>query len=268
MPQTMINIHDIITIAHEAGKEIMDVYHTVGHKIEYKSENSPLTFADTRSHVCIVSRLNELYPHIPVLSEEGKDIPYDVRKGWEKFWLVDPLDGTKEFIKRNGEFTVNIALIRDGAPVMAVVYAPVLEKTYWAEAGSGSYFANGSGEITELQKQQSYSAVSAVKSRTHSAPDVDEYLSRYTIEETVSIGSSLKFCLVAEGKAQIYPRLGPTMEWDTAAGQCIAESAGASVLTVGDNNPLRYNKKVLRNPGFVVFRRPFILEGDTIVEQR
>jgi len=240
----------VADIAREAGAKIMEVYESADFGVETKADDSPLTKADLASHHVIVAALEALTPDIPVLSEESKAMPYSGRKDWTLFWLVDPLDGTKEFVKRNGEFTVNIALIDNGKPVLGVIYIPVTGETYQAATGYG---AERAGKTLQANKQVADS-LKVVASRSHAGAETEAYFKRvkedYTLE-LVSKGSSLKFCLVAAGEAALYPRFGPTMEWDTAAAQCIVEQAGGAVTTM-DGAPLRYNKENLLNPYFVV----------------
>lgn len=249
-----IDISYLCEIAKKAGKAILDVYRGKI-EVERKDDLSPLTEADRRSHDIIEALLKERYPY-PVLSEESKDIPYEQRRAWEFFWLVDPLDGTKEFIKRNGEFTVNIALIHFSRPVCGVIYAPALDVLYHAVSGRGA-FKIQSGRTERLPLKYALSRLTIVGSRSHATKEFEGYIK--TIKETfgdadfISAGSSLKFCLIAEGRADIYPRLGPTMEWDTAAGQAIVEAAGGQVVCQGGGGTLKYNKMELRNPNFFVF---------------
>ncbi len=247
----------LITTAKAAGDAIMQVYESEDFGVETKADNSPLTKADLASNRVILDHLRELTPDIPILSEESKHLPFEERKDWTQFWLVDPLDGTKEFIKRNGEFTVNIALIEDGVPVFGVVYAPALKLTYWAAAGMGAFKGDDVANSTRIEAQD-YTANSGtlnlVASRSHAGAATDALvreLEQTTPVELVSSGSSLKLCLVADGQAHLYPRFGPTMEWDTAAAQCVAEQAGAQVREPG-GGPLRYNKENLLNPFFIV----------------
>ncbi|CAG0961191.1 3'(2'), 5'-bisphosphate nucleotidase [Geobacteraceae bacterium] len=224
-----------------------------GFDVEYKEDSSPLTEADKASHRLIEEGLLAAFPGIPVISEEGSLPPYSERRAYKKFWLVDPLDGTKEFIKRNGEFTVNIALIEGNAPVLGVIYVPARGTLYYGQKGSGAFRkARGEGAVRMERPLLPFgSAVRAVVSRSHPSPGVEVFLKAYNVASTVEAGSSLKFCLVAEGNADIYPRLGPTWEWDSAAGHAIAEAAGCMV-TMPDGSPLTYNKESLKNPGFVV----------------
>lgn len=252
-----IDIRDLIAIAREAGEAIMKIY-AGDIEVEQKEDASPLTLADKASNAVIVERLKYLYPSIPIISEENKLLPFEERKGWGLCWLVDPLDGTKEFIKRNGEFTVNIALVDNGQPILGVVYVPAREVTYYALNGAGSFKVSGDG-VPEKLTIASYvpgEPLRLVGSRSHNTPEMDalveELKAQYGGVEFVPAGSSLKFCLVAEGIAHEYPRLGPTMEWDTCAGQVVAEEAGAKVLEADSMQPLLYNKENLLNPYFLV----------------
>lgn len=247
-----INIAHINAIAIKAGEKIMEIYnsHEFLPGIDYKADNSPLTIADKEAHQVIASQLSQYYPEIPVLSEEGKHIEYSVRKDWDLFWLVDPLDGTKEFIKRNGEFTVNIALIKNGKTITGVIYAPVFKTIYYATQEDGAYKQVLGEEATPLKVNNKHQNLIAVRSRSHGDPAEDELLGKYSVTDQVAIGSSLKFCLIAEGKADIYYRHGPTMEWDTAAGQAILEIAGGSVTSL-DGKTTPYNKPSLLNGSFL-----------------
>jgi 3'(2'), 5'-bisphosphate nucleotidase len=254
-----IDINHIITITQQAGKAILDIYHTEDFSVESKSDNSPLTKADKAANEIIVSELQRLYPEIPVISEENKLLSFAERQHWNKCWLVDPLDGTKEFIKRNGEFTINIALIENGEPVLGVVYVPISGVTYYGEKHSGAYkienekiekLDNSFAHYTEKQN------IKVVASRSHLSAEtqlfIDDLQKKGKSVEFVSMGSSLKLCLVAEGIADVYPRFAPTMEWDTAAAQAVAEAAGRKVLVHNSDLPLRYNKENLLNPWFLV----------------
>jgi 3'(2'), 5'-bisphosphate nucleotidase len=247
-----IDMNKVCAIARLAGSAIMEIYEG-DHAVEYKDDKSPLTAADKASHEVIVAGLEEHFPKIPILSEEGKDIPYEERRKWRRFWLVDPLDGTKEFIKRNGEFTVNIALVEGTEVVAGVVFVPVRDRLFWGIKGKGAYVQEGAGEAREIRVRQAdpKRGLTVVMSRSHPSPELDEYLKTIRVAEAVEVGSSLKLCTVAEGRADIYPRFGPTMEWDTAAGQAVAESAGATV-TDPEGRPLRYNKESLLNSWFIV----------------
>jgi 3'(2'), 5'-bisphosphate nucleotidase len=217
---------------------------------QLKADESPLTLADHESDEIITKGLQSMYPQIPIISEEGKHTAYEIRKDWPAFWLVDPLDGTKEFIKRNGAFTVNIALIVNKQPVIGVIYAPVLQTLYYGMVGTGAFKQEEKQEPVAIQVNRKKSQLTAVGSRSHADPAEEEVLKPYDVVETISIGSSLKFCLVAEGKADIYYRHGPTMEWDTAAGQAILTAAGGKVVDTS-GNIFTYNKLSLVNGSFL-----------------
>jgi 3'(2'), 5'-bisphosphate nucleotidase len=247
-----INLEDICQIARQAGAAIMAIY-AGEFKVELKGDDSPLTCADRAAHEVIMAGLQQAYPEIPVLSEEGITIPYSERRHWSRFWLVDPLDGTREFIKRNGEFTVNIALIEGGRAVAGVVYVPAQDRTYYGGLGTGCWLQETTGAARPIRVRQADHAagLTVVMSRSHPSPELAAYLQNITVAEALPVGSSLKLCVVAEGKADLYPRLGPTMEWDTAAGHALVEAAGGTVTQV-DGAPLRYNKDNLLNPFFIV----------------
>jgi 3'(2'), 5'-bisphosphate nucleotidase len=283
--------------AFEAGDRILEIYNS-NFNVWYKGDASPLTEADRCSHEIISRHLSETSvrsdSRFPVLSEEGKNIPYEERRRWQHFWLVDPLDGTKEFVKRNGEFTVNIALIDGDRPVAGVIYAPVNDVAYFAGKGLGAYKMNGndlsaifsrlthgyetfSGKAltgvihadeildsvlsaatllkTSRPLERGSESLKIVGSRSHASRDFDNFVehlkARYKTVDLVSAGSSLKFCLVAEGKADLYPRFGPTMEWDTGAGDIIVKEAGGRVLNAETRSDLIYNKRELLNPSFI-----------------
>ncbi|MEM7375268.1 MAG: 3'(2'),5'-bisphosphate nucleotidase CysQ [Bacteroidota bacterium] len=247
-------------IAEAAGQEILTIYadEEKFNIVDFKANDSPLTLADQAAHNVIVDRLQALTPEIPILSEEGRDIPYSERSAWTKFWLVDPLDGTKEFIKRNGEFTVNIALVENGEVIMGCVHVPVKGTTYFAAKGEGAFKIEAGQAPVSIQAAEldrTASGLRIVCSRSHMSPAVEEYIKQFDQPEAVSMGSSLKLMLVAEGKADIYPRLAPTMEWDTGASQIIVEEAGGTVINHATGNPLRYNKENLLNPWFIVFSK-------------
>ncbi len=242
----------IAEIAVDAGKAILDVYRE-DFEVAHKEDASPLTQADLASHRIICDALARLTPDIPVLSEESSDMDFDTRADWFQYWLVDPLDGTKEFINRNGEFTVNIALIRFHKPVLGVVHVPVTGVTYTGLVGkwASKHAADGRMKHIRVRTPCADPAV-VVGSRSHANPRLLEFLDKLGDYELVSMGSSLKFCLVAEGKADFYPRLGPTSEWDTAAAHAVVLAAGGRIVTL-DGKPLRYNtKKSLLNPEFLV----------------
>lgn len=264
----------------QAGMATLEVYRT-DFSVVHKTDDSPLTLADQYAHDLIMEILFPL--GIPILSEEGRDIPYEERKKWRRFWLVDPLDGTKEFIKKNDEFTVNIALIENHAPVMGIICVPALGVSYFAEIGMGAFKLEDAdiseriassvnqnagirlSDVTARCKRLPLALSAAapytiVGSRSHGTPELAAFVEKkrreYNQVAFISAGSSLKFCQVAEGRADIYPRFGPTMEWDTAAGQAIAGCAGASVLNFDTGAPLVYNKENLVNPWFIVTRPP------------
>lgn len=254
-----IDIQKIVRIAQTAGAAILEVYNQ-DFSIEKKEDNSPLTMADKRSNDIIITELKKLYPEIPVISEESRQVPFATRKDWKTVWLVDPLDGTKEFINKNGEFTVNIALIERGEPVLGVVHIPVTNETYYASKGCGCHKISQSGNTAKLSvTREHYSKKTKIKvvaSRSHLTDEVKEFVENLKRQgkevDFISSGSSLKFCLVAEGSADVYPRFGPTMEWDTAAAHAVATEAGLKVLNAQSREPLIYNKENLLNPWFVV----------------
>lgn len=249
-----IELSRIVSLATEAGEAIMSYYRQGETQTWTKKDDSPLTAADLASHEVIVKGLSELTPDVPVLSEESTEITWSQRQQWATYWLVDPLDGTKEFIKQNGEFTVNIALIENNQPTLAVVYAPALNKMYYASTDTGSFLSdNGQApQRLSLVEHNPKLPVKVVGSRSHPSPEMTDFVTQFEQVEIVPTGSSLKFCLVAQGLADIYPRLGPTMEWDTGAGQCIAQCAGATVSQF-NGAPLDYNnKESLLNPLFIV----------------
>ncbi len=254
---TAIDLDFIASAARAAGEEILDVY-SREIEVDTKADDSPLTEADRRANAVIMDALRTRYPEVPVISEENKEVPYGERAGWGEFWLVDPLDGTKEFIKRNGEFTVNIALVRDGAPAAGVVYRPTDGTLYSAESGAGAFKANadGSARIGNAEHYSERDEIVVVASRSHLSPEVEEFVADLRAAgkevEFLSAGSSLKLCLVAEGAAHVYPRLGPTMEWDTGAAHAVVLEAGRRVLDHAAREPLRYNKESLLNPWFIV----------------
>lgn len=245
----------VVDLARLAGERILAVYETA-FEVTRKEDKSPLTEADVAAHEAITTGLAALAPALPILSEEGSIADFEVRRQWRTYWLIDPLDGTREFVKRNGEFSVNIALVENHQPVLGVVYAPVLEHLYFASRGNGAYKQCGHGHAAAEPIHVNETAAEPVRvagSRSHSSSRLGMYLDRLGEHELISMGSSLKACLVAEGKADLYPRLGPTSEWDTAAAQCIVEEAGGA-LTSMDLQPLRYNtKESLLNPHFFVF---------------
>lgn len=244
----------LLAIAERAGERILAVYHT-DFAVTEKDDDSPLTQADLAAHREIVAGLQALTPDLPVLSEESAEIPWGERKHWERYWLVDPLDGTREFVKKNGEFTVNIALVENHRPVIGIVHVPVLGTTYLGTAGVGAFKRERDGSQSPIHVEQpAQQPPRVVASRSHRGPDVDAYLQKLGEHEIVSMGSSLKLCLVAEGKADVYPRLGPTSEWDTAAAHAVVDAAGGTVVEAASGEPLRYNtKEELLNPYFIVY---------------
>ena len=246
-------------VAVEAGQQILEVYNSSRDiAVTVKEDDSPLTEADRRSNAVIVRELARAEPAIPVLSEESEQQDFSERRGWERYWLIDPLDGTKEFVKRNGEFTVNIALIDRGKPVLGVVHVPVTGVTYLGEVGHGAGKRLNNGPVQPIRChriQPGQTALKVVASRSHRAPELDRQIERlrraFPNLELVSMGSSLKICLVAEGEADIYPRLGPTCEWDTAAAHAVLSAAGGTLVDTGFRE-LRYNQKAeLLNPHFI-----------------
>ena len=242
----------VLAIARAAGRAILDIYSRADLGIETKDDQSPLTAADRAAHTTIAAGLAGLAPGIPLWSEESAGITWETRRGWPEFWLVDPLDGTREFIKRNGEFTVNIALVREHVPVLGVVHAPVLDRDYWGLVGNGAFRADAGNTGRPIRvRAPAPPAVRVAGSRSHRDPHLDSIVARLGEHSFVSMGSSLKFCLVAEGEADFYPRLGPTSEWDTAAAQAVLEAAGGAVLDL-NGQPLRYNTRPdTLNPHFI-----------------
>lgn len=243
----------VVEIARAAGTEILRIYDT-DFDVETKADDSPLTAADQASHRAILDALANFTPDISVLSEESAEIPFDERAGWGEYWLVDPLDGTKEFIKRNGEFTVNIALIQGHEPTLGVVYAPALDRMFFGAKGAGAFEQRGGTDPSPIRATgHAPSPLRVVGSRSHRGASLDAFLERVGEYVMVPMGSSLKICLVAAGEADIYPRLGPTSEWDTAAAHGVARFAGAHV-TQASGEPLLYNAKAdILNPHFLVF---------------
>jgi 3'(2'), 5'-bisphosphate nucleotidase len=246
-------------IARTAGAAIMKIY-AGEFAVERKDDNSPLTAADLAAHKAIVSGLSILTPQIPILSEESAEQEtWEIRRRWTRYWIVDPLDGTREFVKRNGEFTVNIALIHEHEPVLGVVYAPASEESYWAWSGGHAYFStNAQSEKNPLHARKRGSPLIVAGSRSHADPRTTATLARLGNHELISLGSSLKFCRAARGDVDLYIRYGPTSEWDTAAGQCVLEQAGGGVTELSGRR-LRYNtKESLLNPDFLAFGDPSV----------
>ncbi len=259
-------LRDIATAAAcEAGRAIMDIYRGGEFGVEAKKDGSPLTLADRAAHRIISEALGRT--GLPVLSEEGKAVPFDERRRWERFWMIDPLDGTREFLSRNGEFTVNIALVERSLPVLGVVYVPVTGELYVGTAGEKACRVKGcgeqGGEAVTLPMEAGPRRYRVVASRSHMSDETAAFVERLRAEhpdlELVQRGSSLKLCMVAAGEADLYPRFGPTMEWDTAAAHAILRAAGKTLVDPSTGEELRYNKESLRNP--------FFLAGSDIAEQ-
>jgi len=249
-----VKVNELVSLAEKAGKKILEIYKEADFSeiVSYKSDDSPLTIADQTSHNIIIEGLKKLYPKVPIISEEGEGIDYEKRKDFEYYWLIDPLDGTKEFINKNGEFTVNIALINRNQVVAGFIYAPVLDSHYVGVKGEVAFkLTNGNRSSLKVNNKEDDEVKIAVRSKSHAAPEEEDVLERYNASDSISVGSSLKFCIVAEGKADIYYRHGPTMEWDTAAGQAILEAAGGEVLINKGPEHFKYNKKDLLNTSFL-----------------
>jgi 3'(2'), 5'-bisphosphate nucleotidase len=247
-----MDANTLISIAKSAGQAILEVYNDpkLSGEVNYKEDNSPLTLADQRSNTVIIDGLNEAGNTLPILSEEMKHAEYAERKNWDEFWLIDPLDGTKEFINRNGEFTVNIALIKNGRPILGVIYVPVTGVLYYGDSDDAFKME---GEVrTSIKVGSTTDHRIAVRSKSHASPEEEGVLDRYLVTDSISVGSSLKFCMVAEGKADVYYRHGPTMEWDIGAGQAILEAAGGRVFKGDSEEELfAFNKENLLNGSFL-----------------
>ena len=243
-----------IRAAEAASQEILKVYNSSDFQVDVKGDNSPLTLADKKSHDCIEHLLSET--DLPILSEEGKNIPYETRKNWKCFWLIDPLDGTKEFIKRNGEFTVNIALVENQTPILGVVAVPVTGDVYYSSRGEGAYLKRTGFESplsTRTPADLSKKGLRIVASRSHMNEETESFIQKLDSPELISAGSSLKFMLLASGAADVYPRFAPTMEWDTAAPHAILNEIGLKVYRQHSNQELEYNKPDLLNPHFISY---------------
>ncbi|MDN3522106.1 3'(2'),5'-bisphosphate nucleotidase CysQ [Halomonas ramblicola] len=246
----------LIEGVHAAGREVLTVY-ARDFEVETKDDQSPLTEADMASHHALVALLEAVTPEVPILSEESGEIPFETRRTWRRYWLIDPLDGTKEFIKKNGEFTLNVALVEEGVPVFGIVHAPVLETTWFGQQGQGAWKQHGDGSCDPIATRQLPDPEQApwkvVGSRRHGAETFEAFCAGLPAHECVSMGSSLKLCLVAEGEADLYPRLAPTSEWDTAAAQAVVTAAGGEVLDAHTLEPLRCNQQdSVLNPFFIV----------------
>ena len=250
-------VSHIIVLLEEAGRRIMEVYEggAEAADVQWKEDDSPLTLADKRSHDYLVDELSALNYQIPIMSEEAAQLPFSERNKWRQYWCLDPLDGTKEFIKRNGQFTINLALMEDAKPVMGFIHVPVSGHTFWAALGKGAHYYDGT-ETTRIQSNRKSMDWIAVGSGSHGTEEELAVLADYPVIETRKAGSALKFCLIAQGKADIYYRHGPTMEWDTAAGHILVQEAGA-MFNFSGNSERNYNKESLVNPSFLVrIQRP------------
>ncbi|MCB1049006.1 MAG: 3'(2'),5'-bisphosphate nucleotidase CysQ [Acidobacteria bacterium] len=256
------------TLAIEASKQTLTYFKT-DLAVEYKRDNSPLTEADRASHQCIVHGLKALTPDIPIVSEESALPPYSERKSWSTYWLIDPLDGTKEFVKGVPEYTVNIALIQDGVPCLGIVTIPCQERIYWAGRGLGSYFSPFGGEGTGLKigSNAGNSPLRFAISRSHPDPQMTQFLDQFEDKEIIRLGSALKFCKVAEQAVDLYVRMGPIMEWDTAAAQVVVEQAGGTVWD-WSGNPLKYNKETPTHSGFLVAANDELAQHCIAVRQK
>jgi len=246
-----LDINHIIKIAKNAGSKALEIYNTHNLQIDYKDDNSPLTKADIQANQIICDNLKKLFPKIPIISEENKQIDYNIRKKYLYYWCIDPIDGTKEFIQKNGEFTINIALIYKNTPVLGVVYAPVLDELYYAKKGYGAFKNNKKLPLVKTSTNKYI----ITASKSHLSTETKQFINNIkTSKEKVIIskGSSLKLCMIASGEADIYPRLSPTMEWDTAAADAIVRESGKMVYQYNSNIPLQYNKPDLTNPWFIV----------------
>jgi 3'(2'), 5'-bisphosphate nucleotidase len=248
----------LMPIVDRAGDAIMRIY-GAGFTVQHKEDNSPLTLADLESQRIIIEGLKHLTPDIPILSEESAQAPWAERQTWRELWVVDPLDGTREFVKRNGEFTVNIALVIDHEPVLGMVSAPAQGLLYWGAARIGAYTHHREGQELPIHVAPPHHPLRVVGSRSHASPATAAYLDRLESHVMTGIGSSLKFCMVAEGSAELYPRFGPTSEWDTAAGQALLEAAGGHVTRL-DGHRLRYNcRESIINGDFLAFSHASVL---------
>jgi 3'(2'), 5'-bisphosphate nucleotidase len=233
--------------------------------VEHKADRSPLTEADLAAHHLITAALARLTPRVPVLSEESAEIDWEIRRRWQRYWLVDPLDGTREFIKKNGEFTVNIALVEDGVAVFGVIYAPALDELHWGQRGVGAFIRDGGDDVPLASRRPALPPLQVAASRSHRDPASAAAIERMGEVTPIGMGSSLKFCRMAQARMDVYPRFAPTSEWDTAAGQCLLEAAGGCVITL-DGQPLVYNSKAsLLNPGFLALGDPALPWRDWLV---
>jgi 3'(2'), 5'-bisphosphate nucleotidase len=255
MRNLLVLAEALLPIAARAGAAIMRIYEG-DFAVQHKSDDSPLTLADLESQRIIVEGLAALTPELPVLSEESAQAPWAVRRAWRELWVVDPLDGTREFVKRNGEFAINIALVSEHQPVLGLIAAPAQGVVYWGARGLGAHRLRPGEPATSIRVSPCQTPLRVVGSRSHATPETEAYVQRLGAHVTTGIGSSLKFCLIAEGTADVYPRFGPTSEWDTAAGQALLESAGGQVTRL-DGQRLRYNcRETLLNGDFLAFNHP------------
>ena len=245
-------ISSTVEITKEAGEAITEIYNS-DFAYQLKKDLSPITAADKLSHNIITERLKTLTPEIPILSEENCDIPYKIRSQWTQYWLVDPLDGTKEFIKKNGEFTVNIALIENNNPIFGIIHIPVTNETYWGSQVNGSFYLNKNNDVERIRVSDNHqNPMRIVASRSHPSEMLNSLLEKLVDYEIIEVGSSIKFCHIASGQADCYPRFGPTSEWDTAAGEAIVRFAGGQIVTTNGNS-IKYNLKGnYLNPNFIV----------------
>ncbi len=252
MPLNKQLIIATIEIAKEAGEAISQIYNS-DFDYQIKKDLSPITAADRLSHKIITERLKILTPEIPILSEENCDIPFKVRAQWADYWLVDPLDGTKEFINKNGEFTVNIALINNNIPILGIIHIPITHETYWGSKNKGSFYLNENDDVVSISVSNNHqNPIRLVASRSHPSEMLNSLLKKIVDYEIIDVGSSIKFCLMASGQADLYPRFGPTSEWDTAAGEAIARFAGGHVVSANGDS-MNYNlKENYINPNFIV----------------
>ena len=255
--QLMELLPQVVTIAQQAGEKIMSVYRSADFSVQHKGDNSPLTAADLASHHHIVESLSKLMPSYPILSEESASIPFDERSGWQTYWLVDPLDGTREFVKRNDEFSILIALIHKHRPILGVVHAPALGETWFASQGNGA-FKQTQNRTQPIHTRPTQAPLKIMGSKSHRDANMPLFLEKIGAHDYAVLGSILKACLVAEGKADLYPRLGPTSEWDTAAAQIIVEEAGGHFVQADSMQAMQYNtKESLINPYFFVFGKEY-----------
>lgn len=240
---------DVIKVADEASEKVLHIYQS-DFKVNYKEDDSPITAADLASHDIITRGLRNISRDIPILSEEGADISWEERKHWRRFWLIDPIDGTKDFTQRTGEFTVNIALIEDGVPVLGVVTAPALKEAFWGIKGEGAFKRDRTGHVHRIRTSEPRDPLRIVASKNHLNNETRAFIDGLGAHETLQAGSSLKFCRIAEGHADIYPRMGPTSEWDTGAAHAVLLAAGGNVKTF-EGNALAYGKEQILNPNFI-----------------